>query len=59
MNLPIDYGDDKERRRTHPLLLPKIESKTKGEEQKNNPVGDNMKREKTALEKLSLLMEMY
>ena len=25
MGIPEDYGDDVERRRTHPLLLPKIE----------------------------------
>ena len=58
MNCPIDYDDDKERRKTHPLFLPKIEAGTNGEELKKNPVGDIMKSNKTALEKLRLLMEM-
>ena len=26
MNAPAEYGDDVERRHTHPLLMPKIES---------------------------------
>ena len=26
MGVPVEYDDDVERRRTHPLLLPKIES---------------------------------
>ena len=51
MNFPIDYDDYKELRKTYPLLLTKIESNTNGEELKKNPVGDNMKRKNTALEK--------
>ena len=51
MNFPIDYGDEEECKKTHPLLLPDIESNTKGEELKKNPVGDNMKRKTTALGK--------
>ena len=51
MNVPIDYGDEEECKKTHPLLLPKIEANTKGEEPKNNPVGDNMKRKNKALGK--------
>ena len=26
MGVPIDYDDDVERRRTHPMLLPKVET---------------------------------
>ena len=47
INYPIDYNDEKEYRKTHPLLLPKIEARTKGEELKKNPVGDSMKSNKT------------
>ena len=59
MNYPIDYNDDKERRKTHPLFLPNIDSGTKGEELKKNLVEDNMKSNKTALKKIRLLIEMY
>ena len=38
MNCPIDYNDEKERRKTHPLFLPNIDSGTKGEELKKNLV---------------------
>ena len=51
MNCHIDSNDDKERRKTHPILLPHIEVGTKGEEPKKNHVGDSMKSYKTALEK--------
>ena len=51
INWTTDHGDDKECGKTHPLLLPKIEANTKGEEPKNNPVGDNMKRKNKALGK--------
>ena len=51
MNCPIDYGDEEERGNTSPLLLPKIEANTKGEQLKKNHVGDNMKSKKTALGK--------
>ena len=49
MNFHIDYVDDKKRIKTHPLLLPKIESGTKGEEIKKKPVGDSMKSNNTEL----------
>ena len=44
MNCPVDYDDNKERRKTHPLLLPNIEAITKGGELKKNPVGDSKKK---------------
>ena len=49
MNCPIDYDDDKERRKTHPLFLPKIEAGTNGEELKKNHVGDSIKRNNKSL----------
>ena len=51
MNFPINYDYDKERRKTHPFFLPKIEDSTKGEELKKNIVGGSMKSNKIALEK--------
>ena len=58
MNFPINYDDDKERRKTHPFLMPKIEAGTKGGELKKNSVGGSMKSNKTALGKIRLLMEI-
>ena len=49
MNRLIDYNDDKDSRKLHPLLLPRIEAGSKGEELKKNIVGDGMKSNKTAL----------
>ena len=51
MNLPINYNDEEERRKTHPLLLRNIEAGTKGEELKKNPNEDSIKSNKTALDK--------
>ena len=51
MNCPIDYDDDEQHRKTHPILLPKIEVGTKGGELKKNSLGGNMKIIKTELEK--------
>ena len=58
MNFPINYNGDKEHRKTHPFLMPKIAAGTKGEELKKNTVGGSMKINKTALGILRLLMEM-
>ena len=58
INFPIEYNDDEEHIKTHPLLLPKIEVGTKGEELKKNPIGSIMKSNKMVVEKLSFLMEM-
>ena len=46
MHFPIDYDYENEHRKNHPLFLPKIEANTKGEQLKNNPVGDHMNIEK-------------
>ena len=51
MNFSLDYDDNKERRKTYPLLLPKIEAITKGGELKKNPVRDSNKSIKIALGK--------
>ena len=58
MNFPINYNGDKERRKTHPFLMPKIAAGTKGEELKKNSVGGSMKSNNTALGKIRLLMEI-
>ena len=43
MNFPVYYDDDKERIKTHPLLLTKIKAGTKGGELNQGPVGDSIK----------------
>ena len=50
MNCPMNCNDDTERRKTNPLLLPKIEAGTKSEELMKNTVGESMKSNKKALE---------
>ena len=41
MNFPVNYDDYKEPRKTHPLLLTKIETGTKGGKLNKDPVGDS------------------